>query len=111
MDLADELEISRVAGAGNRPECSGSEASVRIVERRRIAYVESFRAELEIHSLGDAEGLPDHQIRILQPWAAHRIPRTAAKSKLRRHRESRGIEPLPGAAAVECIGITEAIGP
>src|SRR6202030_585294 len=68
-----KLEVARIAGAGNGAECRASEASVGIIQRRRVRHIEGFRAEFEVHPLGNTKGLPDHQIRLLKPRSANRI--------------------------------------
>jgi len=111
MNLADELKVARVAGAGYRPECSASEASIGIIQRRRVRYIENFRAELKVHGFANPKSLPDHQIRILQPGPSHRVAGTGSDSKLGRRREGGYIKVFRHTPIGKVIGIADSVRP
>lgn len=66
MNLRSELEGARVARARNRTKCRGTEAAIKITERRHIRKFEYLGSKLEVYSLGDSEDFPEHQVGILQ---------------------------------------------
>src|SRR5579884_2788891 len=108
-DLARELEIARIAGAGDGAEGGAAERAVRIIQRRRIADVESLGAKLKAHTLRDQECFAYGQIRILQAWTAYGISRAVADAELSGGGEGGLVEPLGCAAAGQAVRIGDAI--
>src|ERR1019366_796763 len=78
-----ELEIPWIARAGDGPESRAAKRRVRIVQRRRIRYVEHFGTELGIHALGEAEHFAQHEVGILQARPADRVARAVTDRELR----------------------------
>src|SRR5260370_31519537 len=111
VDFSNKLEDAGITRAGDRTESRASEASVGIIQRRRVRHIESFRAEFEVHALRDTERLSEHQIRILKSRSANRIARAGSNHKLGRRRECRGVE-VPGhTAAIKLVGSADSVGP
>jgi len=50
-DLTGQLKVPGISRAGDRPEGGAAKRAVRIVQRRRVADVEDFRAEFQIEAL------------------------------------------------------------
>src|SRR5438874_1937067 len=105
MELRHELEIARIAGACDGPECRATEASIRVAQGGCVRYVEGFRAEFHAQAFGEAERLADHEVRILQAGSANRIARTGADHELRSASKSSRIEVFGDAAAGEVVRI------
>src|SRR4029077_12289930 len=70
-----------------------------------------FSPEFEARALRKMKRLCDHQIRILQPRPANRVPRAVSNYKLWRSREGRGVEILGDTTAIKLVGVTDSVGP
>src|ERR1035438_2504282 len=109
--FSGELEFSRIPRTRDGSKSRAAKRAVGIVQRRSVADVEDFRAELKIDPLGYPKRFGDHQVGILETGPAHRIPRAVADVELAGSGEGRLVKPLGSAAIGKVVRVADAIRP